>query len=190
MAQQLHPVRGDVSDSARRFDYHLSLGTGAVSGWGSTHAYTFAAPSFEYHFSSKLEVFGGFGLARDVNASLYRWPSNTPSYAPRRNGTQAMGVVAGGIYRPSDKLSLAAAAYYLGGQFDPIWNRGAALDLNAYGFSAAMKYRFGSKSSLSIYIDYLHDEAGTIAMPLMMHRLYADPYMWDDWRTHPLFPNL
>lgn len=167
-------------DTLNRFDYHLSFGTGVYSGWGETHSYTYVAPTFEYRFSPKFTAFAGFAVSNDVNASLYQWPSRTVSYAPLKNSTRAGAAYAGGIYRPNDKLTIAASAFYIGGQFDPLWHRGSALDIDAYGVSAAVRYRFNKRSSLSIYFDYVRDKAGTLVNPWMMHHMYCDPFYNDN----------
>lgn len=182
-AQNGHSGDGHAADSGR-FQYHISLGTGVLDGWGSTHAYTLVAPTFEYQLSPKVKAFGGFAVCNDVNATLYRWAPRTPSYLPRRNSSVAGAAAAGVLYQPNDRLTLAACAYYLGGQADPLWNAGRPVDLNAFGVSGAMNYRFGKNSSLSIFFDYVHDQAGTLVDPWMMYYGMGDSFFHDAWHHH------
>lgn len=164
-----------------RFHCNLSLGTGVTSGWGSTHAYTLVAPSFEYRLSPKVTAFGGFVLCDDVNLSTPR-PSRTQSYAMKPNSNRAASMAAGALFQPNDRLTLAACVYYLGGQVDPLWSGGYPMRLDAFGVSGAMNYRFKNNSSISLFFDYVHDNAGTLVDPWMMH--FGDPFFHDGWHTH------
>lgn len=184
LAQKPLSDKTHATDS-NRFQYHLSLGTGAYSGWGSTHAYTTIAPSFQYRLTPKVTAFGGFAVSNDINASTIRFSPSTPSYAPRKNSTRAGGATLGAIYRPNEKLTLAACAYYIGGQIDPLWNNTSwPVNLDAYGFSAAMNYRFKNNSSLSFFFDYVHDNAGTLVDPWIYYYGIGDPFFHDGFHSH------
>lgn len=177
-AQRLHPADTSRLDSSR-FDYHVMLGTGIYSGWGATHAYNFVAPSFEYQINPRLKAFGCLAVVSDVNTSLVRWAPSTPSYAPLRNGTRAMAARVGGIYKANDHLTIAASGFYVGGRFNPLWNgNNASLPLEAYGVSVGGTYKFNKNSSLSFMFDFVQDNAGTLAYPLMMDH-FAHPFYSD-----------
>lgn len=193
-AQRIH-----TTDTTERFNYNINLETGVYSGLGNTHAYTLVAPTFEYAITPKVKAFGGVAFANDVNTSLYhlrKFNENTRSYAPRRNGTRSAAIHGGAIIQPNDHLTITASAFYIGGQYDPLWNfSDHALQLNAYGFSASMSYQFKNNNSLNIYVDFVRDKAGTLLNPYLYDYLgfgtyspwHQSPFIGDPTCYPPLF---
>jgi hypothetical protein len=174
-----------TKDSVDKMEYHMSLFSGVYTGWGEAHGYMGAAPSFSYHASDRLTLKAGFAFTTDINSDRYRICGNeSRSFAPRRsNNTGAVGVDVAAEYKVNDNLWMAASIYYLGGSYDPIWNRSnRPMDLNVYGGSFALHYRTKNDNRFSVYFDFIHDETGAIT-PWMF---YSPTHITDmhDWLTY------
>lgn len=160
--QQAAPA---APDSIGKVDYHMSLFSGVYSGWGETHGYMGAAPTFSYRASDRLTLKAGFAFTTDLNANSYQLCGRTPrDMAPRRsNSTGTVGVDVAAEYQVNDNLWMAAHVYYLGGSYDPIWNGGnRPQELSVYGGSVAFHYRTKRDNRLSLYFDFVHDETGAL----------------------------
>lgn len=160
-----------ATDSSDKVDYHISLFSGVYGGGGETHAYTGAAPSLSYRVNDRLTLKAGFAFSSDINANSYRLsPRDERSLAPRRsNSTGAVAMDVAAEYKMNDNLWMAARLFYLGGSYDPVWNGSSRpYQLNAYGGSVALHYRTKNDNSLSLYLNFVHDDTGALT-PWMLY---------------------
>lgn len=170
------PVYGPLSlsarDTAQRLDYHMSLFTGFYSGWGQTHGYAGAAPSFSYRLDDRWTLKAGFAITTDMVGNTYAIrESDGRSWAPRRHATTtgAVGMDVAAEYRPNDRTMVAAHFYYLGGSYTPVWSvNNRPEDLSVWGGSMEFHYRTKNDNMLSLYFNVMNDKTGAL-YPWLYH---------------------
>lgn len=157
-------------DTARRMDYHMSLFTGFYSGWGQSHGYAGAAPSFRYRLDDKWSLKASFAVATDRVGNTYAIrESEGRNRAPRRHNitTGVVGMDVAAEYRPNDRTMVAAHLYYMGGSCTPVWSmNNQPTNLDVWGGSMEIHYRAKNDNLLSLYLGVTNDRTGALS-PLL-----------------------
>lgn len=172
---QRNPWRGVKPDTSR-WEYHLSMGTSVVSGWGKGDAYLWAAPSVSYHANEKLTLSGGFAVVGSLLAGYDFQQVGSRSFVPRKHGTQMVSFSAAAEYRASDRLNLWASVSHAMGWYEPLWTpKGEALDLGVTTLSGGFSYAFSDETLLEMHFHFVHDHAGT-AIPGIPGHPFSHPF--------------
>lgn len=170
----MHPL-GDTGrllddDSLRRWQFHLSMGTGIVGSRHATSPYFTITPSLTFQPSDRLKINASVTMLDSY--SMYPGGYNirgreVRNLAPVRNYSAAAAALSvSATYRASDRLWVAASLFHTSGGLasaalvNPWFPADMPLMLDATAFSAAMRYRIGESSFLDIHLTVIDDRTG------------------------------
>lgn len=165
--------KAEAETDSSRWDFHLSTGLAAVSGWGRGDAYMWTAPSVTWRASERLTLGGGFAYTGSLLAG-YELQGRGRSFVPRRTGTRLFSAYASAEYRVNERLTLWGSVSHVGGWHEPLWlPRDGAFDVSATAVSGGFAYQLSEASLIEMHFHFVHDHYGNGAHGLFGHPWYG-----------------
>lgn len=165
------PVK-QTSDTLKKWDFHLSMGTAFVGSRHSSASLFNISPSVVYRPNERLTVKASASLLNSysLSPSGYALRGRQPrDMAPLRNPSGvAASVSVAASYKVNERLMIGAMLWRVdgdlasGANLNPWLGCAAPLYLDATAVTAALRYRFKDNNYLDINMTFVDDRTGAL----------------------------